>query len=206
MTDQDPFNQALEEMLADHSPRHLASELDQQEQQMVRMAQLLRGTRAGEPSPVFRETLAELLAQEPRRISRRTAFFTTAGALAAGLLAGLGLDRLFRHGGGGGNWVQVASADTLHEGAVQSFKAGDRQGFLIKQGGRLRAVSRLCTDVGCPLNYSNGNHRLVCPCHGAEFDVHGKNLVGAGPYSTPLPPLPAFEIQVEGNAVKVWTG
>jgi len=52
----------------------------------------------------------------------------------------------------------------------------------------------------------NDNHRLVCPCHGAEFDLHGKNLVGAGPYSTPLPPLPAFEIQVEGNAVKVWTG
>jgi nitrite reductase/ring-hydroxylating ferredoxin subunit len=206
MNDQDPLNQALEELLTDHSPRHVASGLDQEEQQMVRMAQLLRGTRGGEPSPVFRQALAERLAREPRRISRRTAFFTTAGALAAGLLAGLGLDRFFSQGNGGGNWVQVASADTLREGDVHPFKAGDRQGFLVKKGGRLSAVSRLCTDVGCPLNYQKAQHALVCPCHGAEFDLHGVNMVGAGPYATPLPPLPAFEVQVEGNAVKVWTG
>jgi nitrite reductase/ring-hydroxylating ferredoxin subunit len=207
MSESSKFDEALEQILADHSPREQLHELSPEESDMVRMAQLLRGTVGGAPSPVFRAELANRLAREPRKISRRSAFFTSAAALAAGVLAGFGLDRVFRGGHGNSGWVEVAQADTLHDGAVKPFVAGGKQGFVIRQSGQVRALSRLCTDIGCPLNFSDSTHMLVCPCHGAEFDLTGRNVEGAGDvYKVPLPALHHFKTQVQGNSVQVWVG
>ena len=30
-----------------------------------------------------------------------------------------------------------------------------------------------CTHLGCPLSYSSGAQRFVCPCHGGTFDIEG---------------------------------
>jgi nitrite reductase/ring-hydroxylating ferredoxin subunit len=207
VSDHSGFDEALEQILADRSPRRALESLSPEERRMVRMAQLLRGTQGGEPSPVFREALAERIAAEPRRISRRSAVFSSVAALAAGILAGFGLDRFLRRPASTtSGWVSVALADRLPDGAVRPFDAGKVHGVLIRENGRFRAMSRLCTDIGCPLNVS-GNHKLVCPCHGAEFDLHGRSLVGlGGPYSEPLPPLPQVKVQVRDNSVEVWTG
>jgi nitrite reductase/ring-hydroxylating ferredoxin subunit len=205
MSDLDRFNDAVEAVISDHSPRELLDDMSPEEQRMVAMAQLLRGTREDTPSPLFREQLRARIAAEPRKIPRRTALLSTLGALAAGIVAGFGLDRAFRRGGGSG-WVDVAHADTLREGVPHPFKVGKTEGFVIKQDGEVRAISRICTDVGCALNFSRSTGMLVCPCHGAEFNLRGRNVVGlgAGPYSSELPPLPHIKVQQRGGSVQVW--
>ncbi len=55
--------------------------------------------------------------------------------------------------------------------------------FLFRQGKRFRAVSAVCTHLGCTVNLAGtGFH---CPCHGSVFNQNG--LVVSGPAPAPLP-------------------
>ncbi|GAA3494241.1 Rieske (2Fe-2S) protein [Streptomyces prasinosporus] len=55
------------------------------------------------------------------------------------------------------------------------------------EDGALKAYSSVCTHAGCPANALKGT-RLVCPCHGSEFDATtGKVL--REPAVAPLKPL-----------------
>jgi nitrite reductase/ring-hydroxylating ferredoxin subunit len=190
---------------------------------MLRMAQLLRGSRGGEIDAEFVEHLHGRLFPQPVRVSRRTAFFGGAGALAAGLVAGLGLDRLFSrssperaalgqgwHGpelvGPGGHWAAVATVADVPHGAVRPFVAGSVQGFLINDHGNLRAISRICTHMGCALNFDRQAQALICPCHGAWFTLQGPQLQPTSdPYSLQLPALPPIKVRTHGDAIEVWT-
>jgi len=53
-----------------------------------------------------------------------------------------------------------------------------------------RAFTNICTHSGCGVSrFETG--RLICPCHGSEFDIDGRNVRGPAPlplarYSTLL--------------------
>ncbi len=40
------------------------------------------------------------------------------------------------------------------------------------------AVSRICTHLGCRLNFSEQENLLICPCHQSRFTVQGKRISG----------------------------
>ena len=40
------------------------------------------------------------------------------------------------------------------------------------------AVSRICTHLGCRLNYLDKERQLVCPCHQSKFTPDGKRVDG----------------------------
>lgn len=218
MTHSEDFDRAIESLLEDRSPRADAARLDAEEQRMLRMAQLLRGSRGQESSPEFVERLHNSLFAPRARVSRRAAFLSGLGALAAGVLAGIGLDRSTRGSASvstepawidppNGTWFHVANLADLPDGAVRAFKAGAVQGFLVNRGGRVHAVSRMCTHMGCSLNFSTREQAFVCPCHGAEFDLRGR--LRYGPHGTryrqQLPPLPVVDVRVRDQAVEVWS-
>jgi cytochrome b6-f complex iron-sulfur subunit len=55
--------------------------------------------------------------------------------------------------------------------------------FLFRKGNSFRAVSAICTHLGCTVNLAGrGFH---CPCHGSVFNQNGK--VESGPAPAPLP-------------------
>jgi len=55
--------------------------------------------------------------------------------------------------------------------------------FLFRKGNSFRAVSAICTHLGCTVNLAGkGFH---CPCHGSVFNQNGK--VMSGPAPSPLP-------------------
>jgi cytochrome b6-f complex iron-sulfur subunit len=59
----------------------------------------------------------------------------------------------------------------------------DLRVFLFRQGNRFRAVSAICTHLGCTVNLvGQGFH---CPCHGSVFSQNG--VVVSGPAPSPLP-------------------
>jgi cytochrome b6-f complex iron-sulfur subunit len=218
MNDSERFDEAIDKVVADRSPRADVAGLSQDEQRMLRMAQLLHGTQTHTVDPVFKDRLHVRLFGGGRKYSRRTAFLSGLGAMAAGLLAGVGLDRSV-HGttstthrtpplvGQNGRWVSVAQVADLPHGAVRSFSAGAVQGYLMNTHGQVRAISRVCTHMGCTVDFKGNEQHFVCPCHGAEFDVNGRFLYGAHgrPYSPTLAPLPAINVRVKGSAVEVWT-
>ena len=59
--------------------------------------------------------------------------------------------------------------------------------FIIHEDKGFRAMSAVCTHVGCSVNSVNWGY--VCPCHGSKFDEMGKNLTGPAPK-----PLPWFKL------------
>ncbi|MEW6428734.1 MAG: ubiquinol-cytochrome c reductase iron-sulfur subunit [Thermodesulfobacteriota bacterium] len=54
----------------------------------------------------------------------------------------------------------------------------DRDFILFDEGGRSWAVSRVCTHLGCRLNYRQEENLLVCPCHSSKFTLDGTRVAG----------------------------
>jgi len=48
------------------------------------------------------------------------------------------------------------------------------------------AVSRICTHLGCRLNFSEKEHLLICPCHQSMFTTKGVMLAGPAKRNLPL--------------------
>ena len=62
------------------------------------------------------------------------------------------------------------------------------------------AVEDLCTHAETPLSHGRlRGCRLVCPLHGASFDVRDGRVLG-GPASAPLPTFPA---RIQSGQVEV---
>jgi cytochrome b6-f complex iron-sulfur subunit len=51
--------------------------------------------------------------------------------------------------------------------------------FLVREGDGFRAMSGICTHLGCTVNRADSGYR--CPCHGSVFDEQGKVLSGPAP-------------------------
>ena len=71
-------------------------------------------------------------------------------------------------------------ADGLYDG----FR--DQGFFVIRQGGKLFALSAICTHRRCKLS-AERDHSFYCKCHGSRFDSDGK--VTEGPAMRNLPVL-----------------
>jgi len=73
----------------------------------------------------------------------------------------------------------------IHTGEARLFKFKRKAAILIRKNEQeLVAMSAVCTHLGCIVKFSEKEQMLICPCHGAKFDITGKVL--AGPAPTPL--------------------
>lgn len=55
----------------------------------------------------------------------------------------------------------------------------DLRAFLLRKGNTFRAVSAVCTHLGCTVN--NTTDGFHCPCHGSVFDASGTVVHGPAP-------------------------
>lgn len=58
------------------------------------------------------------------------------------------------------------------------------------------ALSRVCTHLGCLVEYNRGKQRLLCPCHAGNFDLDGNVLSGPPPK-----PLAVIPLKIDGDNV-----
>lgn len=56
--------------------------------------------------------------------------------------------------------------------------------YVIHRQDGFRALSSVCTHLGCITRFQPGERIIVCPCHGSRFDLDGEVL--AGPAARPL--------------------
>jgi cytochrome b6-f complex iron-sulfur subunit len=165
------------------------------------------------------------------RVSRRAVLQAGLGAaagLAAGVAGGFALRQSFDEAapdwtgdtliGDEGVWVEVAALADLPSGAVAPFTTAAFSGFVINDGGEIRALSSACTHLGCTLHYRPDHRDLRCPCHAASFTLTGwlansrRRWREIGPYPgdieaypIDLPPLARPKVKVEDGVVYVWT-
>jgi nitrite reductase/ring-hydroxylating ferredoxin subunit len=70
--------------------------------------------------------------------------------------------------------------------------------YLLRTGDHFRALSGVCTHLGCTVNLEASGRGFNCPCHGSRFDDQGQVLRGPAP--RPLPWL-LVELAVDGRLV-----
>src|SRR5688572_2267539 len=126
------------------------------------------------------------------QMNRRQFVVIAAGAAAAACACagGLGEEALAAPSGGGGTKVDVGTpADYPSDGVSEKF-AKPNKVLVVRGGGRLYAISALCTHKACLVKVKDGV--LKCPCHGSAFGNDGKPT--AGPAKAAL-----FRYKIEKN-------
>jgi Rieske Fe-S protein len=108
-------------------------------------------------------------------------------------------------------WLRAASLDGLrdNEPVAVTLRIARQDGYaqvvdrtvvyLVKTGEReVRALHSTCTHLGCRTSYDRETRRILCPCHGGVFDLHGNVIEGPPPT-----PLPSLSTRVEDEQVMV---
>lgn len=96
--------------------------------------------------------------------------------------------------------VTLADAEKLPVGSAMVFKFGVKPALLIHhEDGSWVAMSAVCTHMGCTVAYDPTKTKIVCECHGGQFDAKtGENVSGPPPK-----PLEKFEVVVAEGSITV---
>ena len=99
-----------------------------------------------------------------------------------------------------GDFVKAAQVSDVPDPGKRLIEVEDRLVVLFHVGGEFFCLDDVCTHDGGPLGEGClDDHAIVCPRHGAEFDIRtGKALTMPATEDTL-----AHEVQVKGNDVFV---
>ncbi len=93
----------------------------------------------------------------------------------------------------------IRSIPSLNDG-VKLLKINKKGVFVYRtESGEVKALSGMCTHLGCLVEYHGDARQFKCNCHGSVFDISGRNLSGPAPA-----PLPAFRTEVKGDEVTIF--
>lgn len=100
-----------------------------------------------------------------------------------------------------GAWTDVAAEADIAEGSLHRVVAADVPVLLTRHGGRLQAISAVCSHAGGPLDEGtiDAEGCVTCPWHGSRFHV-ADGSVERGPASVPQP---NWEVRVDAGRVLV---
>lgn len=70
--------------------------------------------------------------------------------------------------------------------------------IINRPGKGLVVFSKVCTHLGCLVEYDRANNRLLCPCHAGVYDLEGNVVSGPPPR-----PLPRFSVKIEGENIVI---
>lgn len=63
---------------------------------------------------------------------------------------------------------------------------------------RILAFGPQCTHLACAYHWENPQNKFVCPCHGSEFAIDGKVLMGPA-----ARPLDQYQTKIENNRLQL---
>src|SRR5215212_1032368 len=92
--------------------------------------------------------------------------------------------------------VQTEAGDTsdpaFAEKAFKIVRFGADPVIVVRAGeADFRALSATCTHLDCIVTYAKDRGRILCNCHGGEYDLGGRNISGPPPR-----PLTAFKVNL----------
>lgn len=90
-------------------------------------------------------------------------------------------------------WVDVAAGEDIPDGEVRTFQIETHRVAVARATGQLYAVQDLCSHDDGPLGDGDlEEFAIVCPRHGAKFDVR-TGAVLAMPAAAPIQSFPVKE-------------
>jgi nitrite reductase/ring-hydroxylating ferredoxin subunit len=90
--------------------------------------------------------------------------------------------------------------DTVAVGRMRSCKIGEREIVVCRTKEGVFALDNICTHALARMSEGSlKGMRIICPMHGAAFDVRTGRVLGGPAFA----PLPAFETRVVGGVVEV---
>jgi len=106
-----------------------------------------------------------------------------------------------REGSQAGERVAVASTADLPVGTGEVYSVNNKAVIVIHTEDGFKALSAVCTHLGCIVFWNEQRNVIACPCHEAYFNTNGAVISGPPPA-----PLPALRVAVEGDQVFVEGG
>ena len=95
--------------------------------------------------------------------------------------------------------VVAAKRDEVPPGGFKIFPFGGEPGILIRgKDGAYRALSAVCTHLGCTVQLRPDGQSIWCACHNGLYDLEGRNVSGPPPR-----PLESYVVHVIGGDVVV---
>jgi len=72
--------------------------------------------------------------------------------------------------------------------------------MVVRIGEReVKAISTVCSHLGCTVYWQKDKKEFFCPCHNGRFDKDGNVLAGPPPT-----PLDSYEVELEGENVFIY--
>ncbi len=72
--------------------------------------------------------------------------------------------------------------------------------LIVRTGEReVKALSTVCTHLGCTVYWQKDKKEFYCPCHQGRFDKDGNVLAGPPPR-----PLDSYKVELEGDNVFIY--
>jgi cytochrome b6-f complex iron-sulfur subunit len=100
-----------------------------------------------------------------------------------------------------GGRVAVAATADLPPGKGQVVSVNNKPVIVINTPDGYKALSAVCTHLGCIVFWNEQRQVIACPCHEAYFNTNGAVISGPPPA-----PLPVYRIQVDGDQIYVEGG
>ncbi len=95
-------------------------------------------------------------------------------------------------------WVEVAAANEIAEGEVRTYEVEGERIAIARANGQLHAVQNVCSHDDGPLGDGTiDGHCIVCPRHGAKFDVR----TGEALTMPAVSPIESFPVKEEDGMV-----
>ncbi len=118
--------------------------------------------------------------------------------LAAMILPALSyLDPMTKRGPAGG-LADVGGVDDIAVGTAKKVIVAGSAVIIIRTAQGFKALSAVCTHLGCLVDWDKTRRQILCPCHGGVFDVNGKVVSGPPPKA-----LPSYEVSVINARIMV---
>lgn len=93
---------------------------------------------------------------------------------------------------------EVGRADEIPVGGSKKVIVAGSAMLLLHTPAGFKALSAICTHLGCVVEWNTDKKEIVCPCHAGTFDVEGRNVAGPPPR-----PLPSYPVNVVDGKIYV---
>jgi 3-phenylpropionate/trans-cinnamate dioxygenase ferredoxin component len=98
------------------------------------------------------------------------------------------------------DFIRVCKAADIPDPGKETFEVADRFVVVFHVGGGFYALDDCCTHDGGPLGEGTlEGFAIVCPRHGAKFDIRNGRVLSMPAVSD----TPAYEVRVNGGDVYV---
>ncbi len=99
-----------------------------------------------------------------------------------------------------GDLIEVAKTNDIEHGTGKPIEVEGREIALFNCEGIYYAIDNQCTHVGGPLCEGElEGHKIICPWHGAEFDVRTGDVLGPPAEES----VKSYRVEVDGDSIKI---